>query len=285
MRKFNIILSLLLSIPVVGISQYRSVAMVFQFETTEETIPSLFYMFRDSVIYDLGKGKEGFYNECIPAKMVNNDAAFVIQDDNKWKKIVTVEQLEEQGAYSDGTITLTLLKITRIPCDAPDDPREYKTPPHPYHRALLSEDGLPLTDSKLEAYKSARSYFGLKVDKRIKPALFEENWNMKGEGEIYIIYEFDSISNELFLKKNKLLDYQYLPIKEKTPLYAPKSFSNYIPSDLYHQFYILESHDFIDHPGKYKITCKKRKNVVVSSIVIYDEELMKLLLFYCVDYE
>lgn len=136
-----------------------------------------------------------------------------------------------------------------------------------------------------EAYKSAKSYFGLKVDKQIKPTLFEENWNMKGEGEIYIIYEFDSISNELFLKKNKLLDYQYLPIKEKTPLYAPKSFSNYIPSDLYHQLYISGSHEFIDHPGKYKITCKKRKKVVVSSIVIYDEELMKLLMFYCVDYE
>lgn len=108
---------------------------------------------------------------------------------------------------------------------------------------------------------------------------------MKGEGEIYIIYEFDSISNELFLKKNKMLDYRKLPIKEKTPLFATEEFSNYIPSDLYHQFYISESHDFIDHPGKYKITCKKRKNVVVSSIVIYDEELMKLLLFYCVDYE
>lgn len=96
-----------------------------------------------------------------------------------------------------------------------------------------------------EAYKSARSYFGLKLDKQIKPTLFEENWNMKGEGEVYIIYTFDSISNELFLKKNKLLDYEYLPIKEKTPLYAPEAFSNYIPSDLYHQLYISDSHGFI----------------------------------------
>ena len=136
-----------------------------------------------------------------------------------------------------------------------------------------------------EAYRSARFYFGLKVGKQIEPVLFEENWNMKGEGEVYIIYEFDSISNEFFLKKNKMLDYRKLPIKEKTPLFAPEEFNDYIPSNLYHQLYISDSHEFIDHPGKYKITCKKRKKEVVSSIVIYDEELMKLLLFYCVDYE
>lgn len=136
-----------------------------------------------------------------------------------------------------------------------------------------------------DAYKSARFYFGLKIDKKIEPTLFEENWNMKGEGEVYIIYEFDNISNEFFLKKNKMLDYRKLPIKEKTPLFAPEEFSNYIPSDLYHQFYISDSHEFIDHPGKYKIDYKKRNKEVVTSIVIYDEELMKLLLFYCVDYE
>lgn len=134
-----------------------------------------------------------------------------------------------------------------------------------------------------DAYNSARFYFGLKIDKKIEPSLYEENWNMKGEGIVYIIYEFDSISNELFLKKNKLLDYKELPIRERIPLYTPKKFCNYIPSDLYHQLYISDSHEFIDHPGKYKTTCKKRNKAVVSSIVIYDEKLMKLLLFYCVD--
>ena len=134
-----------------------------------------------------------------------------------------------------------------------------------------------------QAYKSTRFYFGLKVDKRIEPVLCEENWNMKGEGEVFVIYEFDSVSNDLFLKKNKLLDYKKLPIEERTPLYAPKAFSNYIPSDLYHKFYISDSHEFIDHLGRYKITCKKRKKAIVSSIVIYDEELMKLLMFYSVD--
>ena len=136
-----------------------------------------------------------------------------------------------------------------------------------------------------EAHESVRFYFGLKVDKKIDPTIFDENWNMKGEGEVYIIYEFDSISNEFFLKKNKMLDYRKLPIKEETPSFAPEEFNNYIHSDLFHQLYISDNHEFIDHPGKYKITCKKRKKVVVSSIVIYDEELMKLLLFYCVDYE
>ena len=98
--------------------------------------------------------------------------------------------------------------------------------------------------------------------------------------------KIENLSKEIeVIKKNKMLDYRKLPIKEKTPLFAPEEFNDYIPSNLYHQLYISDSHEFIDHPGKYKITCKKRKNVVVSSIVIYDEELMKLLLFYCVDYE
>lgn len=144
---------LLLFMPILAFPQFRSVVMVLQLETTEETVPSLFYMFQDSVIYDLGKGKDGFYNECIPAKMVNTNAAFVIQVDNKWEKIATVGQLEKKGVCSNGTITLTLLEITRIPRDAPDDPREYKTPPNPYHRALLSEDGLPFTDSNWNSYQ------------------------------------------------------------------------------------------------------------------------------------
>lgn len=148
-----IIIVLMIFMPILAFPQYRSVVMVFQLETTEETVPTLFYMFQDSVIYDLGKGKEGFYNECIPAKMVNTDAAFAIQVDNKWEKIVTVGQLEEQGVYSDGTITLTLLEITRIPRDAPDDPREYKTPPNPYHRALLSDDGFPFSSSNWDSYQ------------------------------------------------------------------------------------------------------------------------------------
>ncbi len=133
-------------------SQPRSVIMTLQLKTSEETIPSLFYMLQDSVIYDLGKGSEGIYEECLPAKMVNNDAAFAIQVDDKWRKIATIGQLEEQGVCSNGAITLTLLEIKRILRNDPVDPREYKTPPKPYHRALLSENGLPFTGSNCGSY-------------------------------------------------------------------------------------------------------------------------------------
>ncbi len=134
-------------------SQPRSVIMTLQLKTSEETIPSLFYMLQDSVIYDLGKGLEGIYEECIPAKMVSNDAAFAIQVDHKWEKIATLRQLEDQGVCSNETTTLTLLEIKRILRDDPEDPREYKTPPKPYHRALLSENGLPFTGTNWDSYQ------------------------------------------------------------------------------------------------------------------------------------
>ena len=137
-----------------------------------------------------------------------------------------------------------------------------------------------------EAYKSARFYFGLRVDRKIEPVLYEEYWSLKGEGVVNIIYEFDSISNAAFLKRNKLSDFKNLPLKEKPPIFAPSEFNKYIPSELYHQFYVSNSHDFLNHAGKYKITCKKGKlssSIVTSSIVIYDEDLMKLMMNYTVD--
>lgn len=144
---------LLFSIPIVAFPQYRSVVIALQLNSNDNTTPSLFYMLQDSVIYDLGKGKEGFYEESIPAKMVTNDATFAIQVDDKWGKIATIGQLEEQGVCSNGAITLTLLEIKRILRNDPEDPREYKTPPKPYHRALLSEDGLPFTGTNWDKYQ------------------------------------------------------------------------------------------------------------------------------------
>lgn len=153
MSKFIKILLLLLSIPVIGIPQLRSAVIVLQLKTSGETIPSLYYILHDSVIYDLGNNTEGIYEECIPGKLVANDASFAIQADGIWKKIATIEQLEKQNVYNNGTITLTLLEIKRILRNDPEDPREYRTPPKPYYRALLSEDGLPFTDGNRNSYQ------------------------------------------------------------------------------------------------------------------------------------
>ena len=144
---------IILFMPILAFPQYRSVVITLQLKTSDDTIPSLFYMLQDSVIYDLGKGKEGYYEECIPAKTVTNDAAFAIQVDDKWEKIATIRQLEEQGVCSYGKTTLSLLEIKRIHRNDPEDPREYKTPPKPYHRALLSEDGLPFTGTNWDSYQ------------------------------------------------------------------------------------------------------------------------------------
>lgn len=136
-----------------------------------------------------------------------------------------------------------------------------------------------------EAYKSAKYYFGINVDRKLEPFLYEEYWSWTGEGIVKIIYEFDSVSNAAFLNRNRLSNYKNLPIIETHPIYAPNNTSNYISPELFHQFYVSDDYEFIDHPGKYKITHKQKKNVSVASIVLYDKELMKLFMFYCVDHE
>lgn len=137
--------------------------------------------------------------------------------------------------------------------------------------------------SNPEAYKSARFYFGLKLDKKVEPVLYEEYWSWKGEGMVNIIYEFDSISNETFLKRNSLSNYKSLPIIEAPPVFTPYESSNYIPPDLYHHLFFSNDYEFIDHKGKYKMLCKTGERS--SSIVLYDEDLMKLFMYYSVDNE
>lgn len=129
----------LLVIPYSAFSQLRSVAMKIQLKTDENKIPSLFYMLDDTVIYDLGTGSEGIYDLCIPGSQVKNDATFVVQSEDHWVKITTIEQLETNGVCKNGTITLTLLEIKRIYKGEPVDVREYKTPPTPHQRALLND--------------------------------------------------------------------------------------------------------------------------------------------------
>ncbi len=147
MRKLIKILVLLLLVPVVAFPQLRSTVIVLQLKTNGDTIPSLLYMLHDTVVYDLGKGIEGKYEECIPGKMLTAEAAFAIQINDKREKLTTIGQLEEQGVCRHGTITLTLLEIKRIFRDDPDDPREYNTPPKPYRRALFREDFLKYNNS------------------------------------------------------------------------------------------------------------------------------------------
>ena len=136
-------------------------------------------------------------------------------------------------------------------------------------------------NSNPEAYKSTRLYFGLKVDKKIEPILYEEYWFWNGEGVVNIIYEFDSVSNAYFLKKNRLSDFKDLPIDIKRPIFIGHECANYIPPELYHQIYISDDYEFIDHKGKYKITGKTGEPS--SSIALYDEDLMKLYMHYMVD--
>ena len=135
--------------------------------------------------------------------------------------------------------------------------------------------------SNPEAYKSARFYFGLKIDKTIKPILYEEYWSWTGEGVVNIIYEFDSVSNSVFLKKNKLSDFKDLPIEINKPRLITHECANYIHPQYYHQIYSSDDYEFIDHKGKYKITGKTGEHS--SSIVLYDEDLMKLFMHYLVD--
>lgn len=132
-----------------------------------------------------------------------------------------------------------------------------------------------------ESYKSARYYFGLNIDKNLEPVLYEDIWFVTGEGYVNIIYEFDSVSNAAFLKNNKLSEYNNLPIDIKRPINMPKEIANYLPPKLYHQFYIRNEYEYINHVGKYKITSEKGE--LSSSIVLYDEELMKLYMHYTVD--
>lgn len=136
-------------------------------------------------------------------------------------------------------------------------------------------------NSNPEAYKSARFYFGLKVDKKIEPSIYEEYWSLTGEGIVNIVYEFDSISNAIFIKRNRLSNYKRLPIIETPPIFTPYETSNYILPELFHQFYVSDDYEFIDHSGKYKITCKTGKHT--SSIALYDADLMKLYMHYSVD--
>jgi len=133
-----------------------------------------------------------------------------------------------------------------------------------------------------EAYKSARFYFGLRVDRKIEPVLYEEYWSMTGEGIVNIIYEFDSVSNATFLKKNSFSEFKDLPINIKKPILIDHDCANYILPEVYHQIYFSNDYEFIDHKGKYKITGKTGEHT--SSIVLYDEDLMKLFMHYMVDY-
>ena len=133
-----------------------------------------------------------------------------------------------------------------------------------------------------EAYKSAKFYFGLKVEKKIEPVLFEEHWFWNGEGEVNIIYEFDSVSNATFLRKNRLSDFKNLPIDIKKAISISHECATYIPPEIYHQIYISNDYKFIDHKGKYKITGKTGETS--SSIALYDEDLMKLFMHYAVNY-
>ncbi len=127
-------------IPMLAVSQLRSVAMVLKLETTEGNTPSLFYMLNDTIIYDLGTGENGIYDICIPGKKVNSHAAFAIQSEDKWLKIATLEQLETNDVCRNGIFSLFLLEIERITRESPENPKELKSPPRPYQPSLLLND-------------------------------------------------------------------------------------------------------------------------------------------------
>lgn len=137
--EITLVLSLL-SIPLFAFSQLRSVAMVLQLKDTGVDSPLLYYMINDTVVYDLGKGKDGVFDICLPGNRVNDSAAFVIQSERLWIKIATVRQLENNTVCKSGTVSLTLLEIERIKQGDPESQKEYKTPPRPHQPTLLVDD-------------------------------------------------------------------------------------------------------------------------------------------------
>lgn len=140
-KKIEIILILsLILLPLYAFSQLRSVAMVLQLKETQAENPLLFYMLNDTVVYDLGKGKDGIFDICLPGNRVNDSAAFVIQSEKIWVKIATVRQLENNTECKNGTVSLTLLEIERIKQGDPENEKEYKTPPRPHQPTMLVDD-------------------------------------------------------------------------------------------------------------------------------------------------